>query len=434
MRALTLLLLAACSETGFSIPEDPVVPVEPEGAPQVQVEPAAVDLGVVCDASPTTLTIHSTGDRPLTIERIDVGGSGWTAEPIELPQVLDAGQSLAVVVLPGDGEGSVRVTTDDPDTPVIDVPLHAVANTPPSLTLVTPRSGWTLPIGVTTPLTATVSDPDEPAHDLSVTWTSSVDGSLQSAPPDELGTAVYDWHGPDRTPGLHDLTVRAIDACGASAQSEVTVCQNEGYLADELDLSTWNFEGSARWDAGREVVALTPALTSQAGTAFQTSATIDSANVDIRFAFYMGGGTGADGLSLTVLDADRMTSFVGGLGGGIGYVGLPGYTVEVDTYYNSTRDPTPAHHISVHVDGDQGRVLAWAALPTMDDAAWHDMRVTVDGTHLTATIDGEVYIDQAFAELSGFPGYIGFTGATGALTNEHLIGTLRVERFVCDET
>jgi hypothetical protein len=51
------------------------------------------------------------------------------------------------------------------------------------------------------------------------------------------------------------------------------------------------------------------------------TATVSGDNVQIEFLFFIGGGTGADGLSLTALDTTRMSSWLGGTGCGIGYGG-----------------------------------------------------------------------------------------------------------------
>ena len=40
---------------------------------------------------------------------------------------------------------------------------------------------------------------------------------------------------------------------------------------------------------------------------------------------------------------------------------------------------------------------------------------------------------QDVPELRSFPAYVGFTAATGAATNYHLINALQVEEFVCEE-
>ncbi|MBO84095.1 MAG: hypothetical protein CL927_01955, partial [Deltaproteobacteria bacterium] len=229
------------------------------------------------------------------------------------------------------------------------------------------------------------------------------------------------------------VTLTATDTCGNAVTADVVVCQNEGYLAENLDLSTWNFEGSAQWDGTNGWVELTGPTRGQSGTAFQTSTTVDSSNVQIEFDFFVSGGDGADGISITAIDSDRMTSFVGSSGGGIGYGGLPGWSIEVDTWHNAEHnDPTTADHLSLHLDGVVTAPLVWSDLPEMEDGNWHRMAVNVTGTRVTVDIDGSSYIDQDVPELTSFPAYVGFTGATGYYTNYHLIDALEVEEFVCD--
>jgi hypothetical protein len=87
----------------------------------------------------------------------------------------------------------------------------------------------------------------------------------------------------------------------------------------------------------------------------------------------------------------------------------------------------------VHIDGNQTSYAAWATLPEMEDGNWHDMSVSVSGSHMTIQVDGTTYIDQGIGGLSAFPAYVGFTGATGSSTNYHLIDSLEVEAFVCEE-
>jgi hypothetical protein len=218
------------------------------------------------------------------------------------------------------------------------------------------------------------------------------------------------------------------------ATSEVTLCQQAGYVADSLDLSTWHFEGSARWDASNSWVELTTPSYNLAGTAFQTGSAVSADNVNVSFSFFVSGGSGADGFSVTALDVARMTSFVGETGGGIGYIGMPGWTVEVDTWHNpENNDPTPEDHVSVHLDGNARDVLAWATLPEMEDGNWHTMDLSVVGTHVTTRIDGVIHIDQEVPGITPFSAYVGFTAATGGSTNYHLIDALEVTEYVCPE-
>ena len=179
---------------------------------------------------------------------------------------------------------------------------------------------------------------------------------------------------------------------------------------------------------------LTGPYLDQAGTAFQTTAAVSSDDIVIEFDFYVSGGTGADGISLTALDVDRMTTFVGRTGGGIGYDGLPGWSIEVDTWYNGdTHDPTTEDHVSFHLDGDISTPLAWAVLPDMEDEEWHRASIEVVGSYVRVWIDGVLYIDTTIPGLEPFDAYVGFTAATGGATNWHQIDSLEVEGFICDE-
>ena len=159
---------------------------------------------------------------------------------------------------------------------------------------------------------------------------------------------------------------------------------------------------------------------------------MSSGEIDISALIYVSGGSGADGITVTALDADRMTSFLGGLGGGIGYSGLPGWTVEVDTWYNRGTDPTRQDHVSVHIDGDVRSPEVWADLPEMEDGSWHELRVRAVGTRFTVWVDDTIYIDDNIPALTDFDAYVGFSGATGGATNYHLIDSLEVRGSTCE--
>ena len=112
---------------------------------------------------------------------------------------------------------------------------------------------------------------------------------------------------------------------------------------------------------------------------------------------------------------------------------LPGWTVEVDTYYNDEVDPTQEDHVAFTFDGNIGNFQAWAPLPEMEDTGWHSMTVEVNAPNVKILIDGVSYIDQSFSGNFSFPAYVGFTAGTGGLTNNHLIDSLEVTETVCEE-
>jgi len=442
---LTASMAAACSDYNFkehaalSDPgelEDTAAPVVDEpsvGAPNAVVSPSSVDLGIVCERGSAEVVVENDGDAELEVLAIDTNSPDWTATHDALPVRLGPGDQLVISLTGAPVDTTLRIATSDPAHPELTVPLTGTADQPPVLAITAPAADAVLDAGAVTTFSASVSDDSGPADSVRLLWESDVDGPLDTGSADGAGVATMVWDAAARSSGTHVVTLSATDTCGHTTQADVVVCQNEGYLADNLDLSTWNFEGSALWDSANSWVELTAPVNTQSGTAFQTAATVDAANVQVEFEFYASGGTGADGLSVTAIDAARMTSFVGSTGGGIGYQGLPGWSIEVDTWYNHEHyDPTEADHLSVHIDGNINAPVVWAALPEMEDGNWHRMAVSVVGTWMTVAIDGVTYIDQDVPEITSFPAYVGFTAATGGSTNYHLVDALEVEEFVCE--
>ncbi len=406
-----------------------------EGTPIALISHDRVDFGIVCSDRMETVTVESVGDAPLTVSWVQVDGLGWELSHGSLPALLAPGEGFEIHLLGGtSGEGMLTITTDQDGETRHEIPLVATADRAPTLTITRPVPESILsPEGDAT-FEAIVTDDRDRPEALSVSWTSSVDGALGTVTPATDGMVVLPWRSVAQSSGDHRVEATVTDSCGNVAIDSVGFCQNEGYTEDSIDLETWNFEGSALWDMTNEWVELTGPFNDQAGTAFQTAAAVSSDDVVIDFEFYVSGGSGADGISLTALDVDRMSSFVGGTGGGIGYYGLPGWSIEVDTWYNSEHsDPTSEDHLSFHIDGDINTPLAWATLPDMEDGAWHTASVSVIGPHVTVAIDGTTYIDTDIGGLVPFSAYVGFTAATGGATNYHLIDALSVEGFVCDD-
>jgi hypothetical protein len=285
-----------------------------------------------------------------------------------------------------------------------------------------------------------VSDDVDPPEALALSWASNVDGVVGTDPAASDGLATLAWSAAAQTAGQQIVTLTATDSCGNVGGAHVGVCQQSGYTEDSIDLASWHFEGNANWDATNGWLELTEPVTGQLASAFDTADLVGGDEVSISFLFYVSGGTGADGISLTALDVDRMTSYLGASGGSIGYgsdgvnPGLPGWSIEVDTYDNGyPQDPTPDDHVMFTFDGNQAGGYTWAPLPEMEDGAWHTMTVDVADPHVTVAIDGVSYIDEDISGYFAFPAYVGFTAATGALTNYHLIDALEVTEYVCEE-
>ncbi len=418
-------------------------PEAPGVAPDILVDPLAIDLGVLCAEEEATVSVGNQGDGDLSLSAVLLQGDGWqwASEPT-LPLVLAPGEWTTFLLVAGPGTATVRILSDDADSPDISVPLSAAGDEPPTLTLETPLANGAFPIGARTELVGFVSDPNVDPTTLSIVWSSDREGELATVIPDADGRFVYPWDALAHRPGPHRISAEVVDACGRSAEDAVEVCQEAGYVADGLDLSTWHMEGTAMWDVSENAVELTSLDQFAVGTAFQTVAAVPADAVSIQFAFQTGGGTGADGFSITALDVDRMTSFMGAPGCALGYgeahescidtgEALPGWSVEVDTYYNPYIDPSSNDHLSLTFDGDLDTVAAWSDLEEVEDTGWHILQIDVDAPHITIWMDEMVLVDADVPSFLPFDAYIGFTAATGGDTNEHTIAALEVTGKTC---
>lgn len=437
MRSCLAALLIGCSDYGLNNGKDPVA----DGRPELVADPAALTLTGLCEPAGRDVLLQNVGEGTLRIESIAVEGEGWsiTSAPT-LPLALDPGESTLVGVEGFDGEAELVVLSND-EASRLAVPLRAAENEAPVVTIASPYADEVVAEGVEAELVGAVSDAEDDALDLLVEWSASEDGVLFSGRPEADGSTAHVWPASGRTTGPQVVSLTATDSCGAATTTTVGACLDGAHTYDALSLASWHYEGSASWDSSAANLLLTPASTNQVGSAFETSTPVNGDNVDIAFYVYIGGGTGADGLSLTALDTARYTGFLGGSGCGIGYGGsadctagpaLPGWSLEIDTYHNGGVDPTADDHLAFTFDGDVDAYQAWATLPEMEDTGWHYVEVSAVAPHVRVAVDGVVYIDQDVPGFTTFSAYVGFTAGTGGETNEHRIDELTVTDYSCE--
>lgn len=435
---LVLVLLASgCSDYRLAQQDGVSAP----GTPDIRVSPESLDV-VACGETASQVQVSNVGDGTLTVSAATVQGEGWALSSSLSSFSLEPDKTEDLDLVGTEGEATLVVTSDDPDEPRVEVPLVATADQPPEVTISWPTEGEILPSGEAVTLEGEVWDDVDEPEALAITWSSSEAGEIATVTADDDGLVTSDWTAASRPGGNQDLTLAAVDSCGLSGDDTVSVCQQAGYSVDELEIENWESSGSASFDEDEGQLQLTPADTWQVGTAFATHEQVSGDAVDIAFRFYIGGGTGADGFSLTLLDADAMTTYEGGGGCGMGYgeasccndgPALPGWSLEVDTYYNECVDGTEEDHLAFVFDGDLANPAVEVTLPDMEDATWHDMTVVVDAPQVTVTIDETVYIDQELSGDFSFSGWVGFTAGTGDLTNEHLVESLEVTDYACEE-
>lgn len=125
MRALPLLVLAACVEYDVNGKSVPPAPGEEEGVPAIRVAPGAVDFGYVAvggTSDPAVVTVYNDGDAPLGLDPVVLADATAPFAVTALgSSLLPPGASTTFTVtflpdLPGLSGTDALVRSDDPDT------------------------------------------------------------------------------------------------------------------------------------------------------------------------------------------------------------------------------------------------------------------------------------------------------------------------------
>ena len=179
----------------------------------------------------------------------------------------------------------------------------------------------------------------------------------------------------------------------------------------------WVYNGSARM-AGQDLV-LTTAKDQQAGSAI-FSTPLPSDDLSATFTAHIGGGNGGDGLTFALLAASsNAPNTVGELGEGLGFLGLPGVAVTLDTY-REDNDPS-ANFIGLTTGGVNGK-LAYAATATnIPDlrTGTHTVQITTHGGVVSVVLDGTPVLSQAVKLPPSV--LVAFTGSTGGWYDSHTV-------------
>ncbi|OLB65855.1 MAG: hypothetical protein AUI10_05060 [Actinobacteria bacterium 13_2_20CM_2_72_6] len=185
----------------------------------------------------------------------------------------------------------------------------------------------------------------------------------------------------------------------------------------------WNRNGSAAISGG--TLKLTDVAQEQTGTAIYGTP-VATAHLDVNFTIQIGGGTGADGLALMLLDPTKCTATsIGTGGGGLGYSGLTGTAVAFVTYL---QNGYPSNNFVGISTAGNGRLLTFASTATNVPplrTGTHAVEVYNGGSgNLIVRVDGVQVLDTVVA----FPAnaLIGFAGATGGATDLHAVSGINI--------
>ncbi len=254
------------------------------------------------------------------------------------------------------------------------------------------------PFGVTQPVAAGL--PIGPGYSIQIPilFTPTSAGPVSSA-------YRLSWTDPA---GAHTLTV-PVSGTGVAPSGGIAVAPPGG---------GWSVNGSAVMSG--TTLSLTPLTASRAGSAVYATP-LPANGLSATFRVRIGGGTGGHGMAFALLDAGKTTqSAVGAPGRQLGFGGLPGVAVTLDTSKDGSDYPS-ANFVGI-ATGVSGGQLVFAATSTKVPplrTGTHLVTVTAAGGKLAVWVDGTRYLSK-WLRLPPVV-RLAFTGATGTKTDLHQV-------------
>ncbi|MES2643396.1 MAG: hypothetical protein V4850_28185 [Myxococcota bacterium] len=405
---LAPLLLAGCVDYTLEAPRFPAI----------AVSPAVLARTGACDSEPATLTITNEGTSDLTLTSITVEGGVDLTAPA-LPLVLEPDAELALTFTVEPGAGVVGITSDDPVEPLVLVPITAEANVHPVVTILSPYEDEWIAADEPFVLLGVVSDTEDSAAALALEWRSSLAGTVGAPVADADGTVSTDWPADERRSGPQTIALRATDACGAVGEATLFYCQDGPFTFDALVADAWLVTSAAVVDATAGLLTLGDAAGPAVGAGFDAFALVNADRVDTSFDVRLTGEV--TGFSLTALDADAGSGWIGGDGCGLGFGGgvactggpaLPGWSLAFPAPGSGAPACVEGPLAAFTFNGDLTSWAACAATPSLADGAWHTVAVSIDAPRVTVTIDRVVVLDEDIDATWAFPAFLGFTAST----------------------
>jgi hypothetical protein len=189
--------------------------------------------------------------------------------------------------------------------------------------------------------------------------------------------------------------------------------------------SGWALHGNAAL-SGSAFSLITAGSTFQAGSAVSPT-TVTTNYVSVAFTTTIGGGTGANGMTLTFASPTSST-FLGQPGGSLGYSGISGVAVGLANFKQGA-DPS-ANFVGIADGGPVSGIPNWvvtnSGIPALQGATTRVV-VTVIGTQLTVWVGGVQVLQTTVADLPPVADLV-FTAASGGLTDNFTVPTFTVSR------
>jgi hypothetical protein len=226
-----------------------------------------------------------------------------------------------------------------------------------------------------------------------------------------------------------------------STPTPIAVVQNPNQpntFSDDFSSNTgaWQYLGSAYRDAGNQCIVLTTDSYSEGGAVFFKTPIQGSFTANFRYKAGEG-NWGADGFTLFFYkqkysNLDDGGSLAFSAMDGAAHQLVPGYGVEFDCWQNIPEDfqqfaggqqnpsgDPSSHHIALIKDF-AGNYLAYVDDTRVDDNAWHQVTVQVQGSSVSVSVDNGLVL-QWTGEINRTFDCFGFSGGTGCATGWQLI-------------
>jgi hypothetical protein len=391
--------------------------------------PGSLDFGQVAvgnGAENLSVNISNSGRKPLTITGATLPGAPFRATQVPAAGTIVQPQQTVTVSVsydPPAAETDSDALTIDSSAGSVTVPLTGSAVKGHSHLTLTPTSTDFGGVLVGTSRTVT--------FDISNTGNIPLTITKAKAPAGVFSTDTPVSEGLTLAPGavVHQRVTFTPTAVGP-ASADYLISSDDGRGAQQEILtgtgvttlpsaSTWQLNGSAAADGAH--LRLTDTGQSEAGSAIYPEP-VGTDGLTATYTVRMGGGTGADGMTFVLLNpSDSSPTSLGSSGGGLGFSGLDGVAVALDTYQNGN-DPS-SNFVGI-ASGVQGDDIAWTETDTLaKPLRGRDVRVslTIAGGKLTVSCGGQTLPAVDVSGVLGPTAYVGFTGATGGSTDKHVV-------------
>lgn len=336
------------------------------------------------EAAGTGSTLSVTGSLGGTVATVSVSGTGVPGQGTL--QASPASVSFGAVPLGQQGTKAIQVT-----------------NTGNLAMTITGFTAPGAPFGTPNPVTTGITL--DPGYNIEIPVTFTPQSTLAIS--GQYVLTATDGNNPAQT-----VTI-GVSGSGAKPTSGVAIPSPGG---------GWSVNGSAQLVG--TTLRLTAAVPSQRGSAVYYQP-VPSNGLHAQFTSHIFGGNGADGLSLSLLDAGKAApSSLGGGGGKLGFGGLPGVAVVLDTF-KSPGYPS-ANFIGIATGANANGLTFAATSSSVPDlrSGSHVIGVAVSSSKVTVTVDGKQYL-AATVTLPPTV-LVAFTGATGGRDDVHSVSNVSV--------